>query len=149
MQQRKKRESANSSLPAKSSTDSVTTSPSLPTSSCSTPVPLPASQSAIESLINLEVFRFVSGNKVPPTPAPPPPPQTIFTFPKGPSSYPEKDLTSMFDNFELKVGSRIEILKIEINKMVESLLSSHLKTVRDLGGGVEIAHSTKPSCQRT
>ena len=134
-----------SAKPAKSSTDSVETSSSLSTSSCSTPVPLPAAQSAIESLINLEVLRFVSGNKAPPSPAPPPPPQNIFTLPTGPSSYPEKDLTSMFDNLELKVGNRIEILKLEIKQMVESLLSSHLKTVRDLGGGVEVAPPTKPS----
>ena len=129
--------SATASLPAspKSGSDSSSTASSVshPSNPSSTTTPLPATQSAIESLINLEVLRFVSGNKTTP-PMSPLPPQTILLPPVPPN--PEKDILSMFTNLEIKLSEKIETLKLEMIQNVESLLNSYLLSRDHDSGGV-------------
>ena len=126
--------SATASLPAesKSASNLSTTASSVSHSAnpSSTTTPLPATQSAIESLINLEVLRVVAGNK----PTPPSPTQTILIPPVAPPN-PEKDILSMLNNLELKLSNKIDTLKLEMKQNLETLINSYLVTIRDHGHG--------------
>ena len=133
--------SATKSPPASSKSrsdlSSTASSVSHSSNSSSTTAHLPATQSAIESLINLEVLRVVSGNRTTPPASPTLPPQTILipTFVS-----PNPDILSMFTNLELILNNKIETLKLVMMQTVESLFSSYLMTIRDHDGGDIFQH---------